>query len=79
MAHPPARAIRLRVRPRHLPLDEPDPILSTRGAEGYPAMSNSRPIFLTVLSALVLCGCNTIAGMGRDIESVGDTVEDAAT
>ncbi len=34
---------------------------------------------LTLLAALAVTGCNTIAGLGRDVESVGDTVEDAAT
>ena len=27
---------------------------------------------------LVLAGCNTIEGVGRDVESVGETVADAA-
>jgi predicted small secreted protein len=36
-------------------------------------------VFLTAVTAVTLSACNTIAGMGRDIESVGDTVEDAAT
>ena len=34
---------------------------------------------LAASSLLILSACNTIAGMGRDVESVGDTVEDAAT
>lgn len=34
---------------------------------------------LTLLAALALSACNTIAGVGRDVESVGETVEDAAT
>ena len=29
-------------------------------------------------SGLALAGCNTLAGMGEDVESVGDTVEDCA-
>lgn len=29
-------------------------------------------------SALVLSACNTIAGAGEDVESVGDCVEDTA-
>jgi predicted small secreted protein len=36
---------------------------------------------LTALAAsavLILSACNTIEGAGRDIQSVGDTVEDAA-
>lgn len=34
---------------------------------------------LSVFVALTATGCNTIAGIGRDVESVGETVEDAAT
>jgi predicted small secreted protein len=29
-------------------------------------------------STLVLAACNTVEGMGRDVESVGDTVADTA-
>lgn len=29
-------------------------------------------------TGLALAGCNTVAGMGEDVESVGDTVEDCA-
>lgn len=29
-------------------------------------------------AGLVLAGCNTIAGVGEDVASVGDTVEDCA-
>lgn len=32
-----------------------------------------------IIGMLGLTACNTIAGAGRDLESVGDTVEDAAT
>jgi predicted small secreted protein len=34
---------------------------------------------LSVMVALAVTGCNTIAGLGRDVESIGNTVEDAAT
>lgn len=37
--------------------------------------------FLTlflVTGSLALTACNTIAGAGRDVQSVGETVEDAA-
>lgn len=37
--------------------------------------------FLTmflVTGGLALAGCNTIEGAGRDIQSAGETVEDAA-
>lgn len=29
-------------------------------------------------TALALAGCNTVEGVGRDVESVGKTVSDAA-
>jgi predicted small secreted protein len=29
-------------------------------------------------AALLTAACNTIAGVGRDVESVGETVSDAA-
>lgn len=40
-----------------------------------------RKIFLTLAATsavLLTTACNTIAGAGRDIQSVGDTVEDVA-
>ena len=30
-------------------------------------------------SSLVLSACNTLAGVGRDVENAGDCVEDVAT
>ena len=35
---------------------------------------------LTVLigATLLLTACNTVRGIGRDVQSVGDTVEDSA-
>ncbi len=34
---------------------------------------------ITALAVLILlAGCNTIAGIGRDVRSAGDTIEDAA-
>jgi predicted small secreted protein len=37
-------------------------------------------MLLAVLAAsLTTAACNTVAGMGRDVESAGDAVEDAAT
>lgn len=33
---------------------------------------------LAVGTGLALAGCNTIAGIGEDVESVGSTVEDCA-
>lgn len=40
-----------------------------------------RKIFLTLAAAsavMLTSACNTIAGAGRDIQSAGDTIEDAA-
>ena len=34
---------------------------------------------MIALVSLSLAACNTIRGVGQDIESVGETVEDAAT
>jgi entericidin B len=31
-----------------------------------------------VLAIFVLAGCNTINGMGKDIKSAGQTIEDAS-
>ena len=31
-----------------------------------------------LLTAIVLSGCNTMAGFGRDVEKVGNKVENAA-
>ena len=31
-----------------------------------------------LLLALVLTGCNTMAGLGKDIKTAGDKIEDAA-
>lgn len=36
-------------------------------------------IILTITGAALLAACNTVAGVGRDIESVGDKVEDVAS
>lgn len=41
-------------------------------------MKKSFAIVLTGLVALSLAACNTIAGAGRDVQSAGDAVEDAA-
>lgn len=42
-------------------------------------MSRITKIILIFAGAATLAACNTIAGIGRDVESVGETVEDAAT
>jgi predicted small secreted protein len=31
-----------------------------------------------VTAALTVSACNTVAGVGRDVQSVGETVEDVA-
>ncbi|MBC2776980.1 entericidin A/B family lipoprotein [Parasphingopyxis marina] len=31
-----------------------------------------------VTAALAVSACNTVAGVGRDVQSVGETVEDVA-
>lgn len=33
---------------------------------------------LAIVAALVLAGCNTVKGAGKDIESAGEAVQDAA-
>jgi len=35
-------------------------------------------IAIIAMSGVSLSGCNTIEGAGRDIESAGDAIEDAA-
>jgi len=37
-----------------------------------------RSIVMLMVLAATLAACNTVNGVGRDIESVGDTVSDAA-
>jgi predicted small secreted protein len=41
---------------------------------------NIRALFLALLSvtAMALAACNTTAGVGRDVESAGDAIEDTA-
>ena len=33
---------------------------------------------LVILSALAITACNTVEGVGKDVQSAGDTIEDAA-
>ena len=35
-------------------------------------------ISLAVLASVLLAGCNTIKGAGKDVQKVGEVVEDAA-
>jgi len=37
-----------------------------------------RAMVALLLAAFVLSGCNTVEGAGRDIQSIGKTVADAA-
>lgn len=41
--------------------------------------ASARIIIVTLIAGIALTACNTVAGIGRDVESVGDKVEDAAT
>lgn len=40
-------------------------------------MTGFRAILLSVLAAFLVTGCNTVKGVGRDIESVGQAGSDA--
>jgi predicted small secreted protein len=42
------------------------------------AMTKTRTLLLTVAAGLLLMACNTIQGLGEDVESVGETVSDVA-
>lgn len=37
-----------------------------------------RSVILLLGAALALSACNTVNGIGRDVQSVGETVSDAA-
>jgi predicted small secreted protein len=37
-----------------------------------------KKLFALVISVVVLAACNTIQGMGKDVEKLGSTVENAA-
>jgi predicted small secreted protein len=36
-------------------------------------------VIVFIVAALALAGCNTISGMGKDIEAAGSAVDKAAT
>ena len=40
-------------------------------------MTSLRAIILAVLASVVVTGCNTVKGAGRDIEAVGQAGSDA--
>ncbi len=42
-------------------------------------MTRIGKFILTLAGAVTLAACNTVAGIGRDVESVGDKIEDVAT
>jgi entericidin A len=37
-----------------------------------------KSVLLLLLAALAVVGCNTVAGFGRDVEKLGDKIEDKA-
>jgi entericidin A len=41
-------------------------------------MNRNRLILLALLSALALSGCNTIAGVGKDVKKAGEVVQETA-
>ena len=40
--------------------------------------SNMSKLFALSIIALILTGCNTVAGMGKDVQKVGQAVEGAS-
>ncbi len=41
-------------------------------------MRAAKILLITALASLTLMACNTVEGLGKDIKSAGDTIEDAA-
>jgi entericidin B len=41
-------------------------------------MNRFRLAAIALLALLALSGCNTIQGVGQDVESAGDAIEEAA-
>lgn len=37
-----------------------------------------KKLFLLLISSLVLVGCNTVQGFGKDVKKAGEVVENAA-
>jgi predicted small secreted protein len=37
-----------------------------------------KKLFLLLISSLVLAGCNTVQGFGKDVKKAGEVVENAA-
>ncbi len=41
-------------------------------------MRSAKMLFVMIAASLALTACNTVEGLGKDIKSAGDTIEDAA-
>jgi predicted small secreted protein len=41
-------------------------------------MRNAKAIMTLIVTSLILAACNTVEGVGRDIKSAGEAIEDAA-
>ena len=41
-------------------------------------MNRTKLILLALLSAFALSGCNTVAGVGKDVKEAGEVVEETA-
>ena len=41
-------------------------------------MTRTRLLLAVLLAAFALSGCNTVAGAGKDVQKVGEKVEDKA-
>lgn len=37
-----------------------------------------KKLFVLILAGAALCGCNTMKGFGKDVQKVGEKIEDAA-
>jgi predicted small secreted protein len=42
-------------------------------------MKRLTPIVLLMLTAVVLCACNTMQGFGKDVEATGEAIQRKAT
>ncbi len=42
-------------------------------------MSAMKKLFVVIAAVVVAAGCNTISGIGKDIEAAGSAVDKAAT
>jgi entericidin B len=41
-------------------------------------MRNAKMLVTLIVTGLILTACNTVEGVGRDIKSAGEAIEDAA-